>query len=278
MAVLGIDVGGHSIKAGIVSKKGNILAKEVLLTEADKGRKTVVNNILKIITSLLKKDKTIKSIGIGIPGTINRKGYVNYTPNIPLSNFDLGKELKKTLKKKLTFGNDADNFALAHQKLGSGKGYQNMICLTLGTGVGSGLIINGELFTNNGAPELGHTTIKYDGPESKCCGNDGCIESFIGRKTFPEGPLEIYKKAVTKDSKAIERFEDYGKHLGIAISNFINIFNPDLVILGGQLSNAYNFFKNSMEKEVKKRTLFKTKIVKSNMREPGIVGAATLAF
>ena len=278
MTVLGIDVGGHSIKAGIVTKGGNITEKDGILIEAEKGRKVVVSDIIKVARGLIKKDKSIKAIGVGIPGIVDKKGYVTYTPNLPLSNYDLGKELKKALKKKVVFGNDADCFAIAKHHFGVGKGHETIVCLTLGTGVGSGLILNGKLFSNKGAPELGHTTIKYDGPSSICCGNDGCIETYIGRKSFPEGPLEAYRKALKNDPFALRRFNDFGKYLGVSISNFINIFNPDIVILGGQLSNAFEFFRKSMEEEVKKRALFKTRIVKNKMREAGVIGAAVLAF
>jgi glucokinase len=279
MAFLGIDVGGHSIKAGIVSKDGVMLDKEIILTEPEKGRDVVVDNIVKAATVLLERAKNIEAIGVGIPGILDKNGYISYTPNIPLTKYDLGKELKKKLgKKKIVFGNDAHNFALAQHTFGSGKGYDTVVALTLGTGVGSGLIINGKPFVNKGAPELGHTTIKFDANESKCCGNSGCIESFIGRKSFPEGPLEIYKKALVGDKDAIKRFADYGTYLGIAISNFVNMFNPDIVILGGELSNAYNFFKKTMETEILKRSLFKTRVVKSNIKYAGTIGAAILAF
>ncbi len=278
MAVLGIDVGGHSIKAGIVTAKGTILEKKETITETKKGRKTVVSNIIKVAELFLKKNKDIKSIGVGVPGIIDKKGYISYTPNIPLSRFDLGKELKKKIKKEIVFGNDADNFVLAEYNFGAGKGAKTVIGLTLGTGMGSGIIINGNLFSNKGAPELGHTTIKFDSPKAKCCGNDGCIESFIGRKAFSEEPIELYKKALAGNKKAIKTFAEYGKHLGIAISNFVNTFNPDLVILGGQLSNAYRFFSKPMEKEVEKRALFKTRIIRSRIKEAGMIGAASLTF
>ncbi|MCK5282618.1 MAG: ROK family protein [Nanoarchaeota archaeon] len=279
MTAIGIDVGGHSIKAGIVTKKGIIREKEVIMTDAEKGRAAIVSNIVKIAKYFLNKYKDVKAIGVGIPGTVDKKGYITYTPNIPLSKYDLGKELRKSLKiKKIVFGNDADNFALAKHRFGAGRGHKTIITLTLGTGVGSGIIIDGKLFSNNGAPELGHTTINFDGPEAKCCGNDGCIESYIGRKCFGTTPLEVYKKALINDDAALQKFSDYGKYLGIAISNFINIFNPDVIILGGEISNAYGFFKKTLEEEVKKRTLFKTKIIKSKMREGGLIGAATLAF
>lgn len=279
MTFLGIDVGGQSIRGGIINKEGKILAKEIVLTEADKGRDVVVSNILKIAKSLLKKDKNITGVGIGIPGIIDDKGYVLYTPNIPLSDYDLGKELKKEIKKKVFFGNDAKNFALAQLYFGLAKGHNTVITLTLGTGVGSGIIIDGKLFSNKGAPELGHTTIKFDAQKSRCCGNDGCIESFIGRRSFGDcTPLELYKRAVVGNKEALKKFSDYGKYLGIAIANFVNIFNPEIIILGGQLSNAYVFFRKTMEEEVQRRSLFKTKIVKNNLREAGMIGSAILAF
>jgi glucokinase len=272
-------VGGHSIKAGIVTKDGEMLEKEIILTEPEKGREVVVDHIIKAAKILLEKGKKIEAIGIGIPGILDKEGHIFYTPNIPLTKFDLGKALKKEFgKKKIVFGNDAHNFALAQHTFGSGKGLDTVVALTLGTGVGSGLIINGKPFVNKGAPELGHTTIKFDANESKCCGNSGCIESFIGRKSFPEGPLEIYKKALAGDKDAIKRFSDYGTYLGIAVSNFVNIFNPDIVILGGELSNAYNFFKKTMETEILKRALFRTRVVKNSMKYAGTIGAAILAF
>ena len=234
--------------------------------------------LTKDLSSFAEKDPKIKGIGVGIPGIIDKNGYVTYTPNIPLTECDLGKELRARIRKKFVFGNDADNFALAKFHFGAGRGHKNIIALTLGTGVGSGIIIDGKLFSNKGAPELGHTTIKFDGKKSICCGNDGCIETFIGRKSFMGSPLDVYKLAMIGDKKALKKFEEYGKLLGVAISNFVNIFNPDIVILGGQLSNAHNFFKKSMEVEVAKRTLFKTRIVKSTMREGGLIGAAILAL
>jgi glucokinase len=278
MTVLGIDIGGHSIKAGTIDTAGKILARKTLLTEADKGRKAVVSNILNLVKHFLSKDRQIAGIGIGIPGIVDAKGLIRYTPNIPLSNFNLGKQLRKLFKGKLAFGNDADNFALAAYKFGAGKGRKTIIGLTLGTGVGSGIVINGTLFSNNGAPELGHTTIQFDGPRAECCGNDGCIESFIGRKHFSEDPQAIYKEAMAHDKDALKTFTLYGTYLGVAISNFVNIFNPDVIVLGGEISNAYNLFRKTMEKEIKKRSLFRTRVVKNKLKHAGILGSAVLAF
>jgi predicted NBD/HSP70 family sugar kinase len=133
-------------------------------------------------------------------------------------------------------------------------------------------------FVNNGAPELGHTTIKFDGPKANCCHNDGCIESFIGRKSFPEGPLEIYKMAMSGNQEAQKRFSDFGSYLGIAIANFTNIFNPDLVIIGGQLSNAYELFKGSMEEEMAKKVAFQNQGCKKQDERCWSCRAAILAF
>jgi len=277
MVVLGIDVGGNSVKAGVVAKNGSILDNEVILTESQRGREHIIDIIVKISKRLMKKHE-IKKIGIGIPGVVDRKGYITSCPNIPFAKFDLGKVLETKLKKKCFFGNDADNFVLANYNFGSGRGKNTIIALTLGTGIGSGIIINGKLFSNKGAPELGHTTIKFDGKKSTCCGNNGCIESYIGRKSFDESPLDVYKKALDGQKSALIKFEEYGKYLGIAISNYVNIFNPDIIILGGEISNAYNFFKRSMDEEIQNRVLFKTKVVKNKLREAGILGAAILAM
>jgi len=256
------------------------LKKEVCLTEPERGRKVVIDNIVRTAKMLLAHDPKIKSIGIGVPGIVDAKGYVTYTPNIPLSKYDLGTELRKRLRKRIVFGNDAKNFALAKYTFATARGKETIVALTLGTGVGSGLILHGVPYSNDGAPELGHTTILCNAPKSKCCGNNGCLESLIGRKSFPDGPLITYKRALMGEKSSIRHFEQYGRYLGIGISNFVNIFNPDLVILGGELSNAYPLFKKTMEEEVRKRAFphFNTKIVKSKMREAGMIGAAILAF
>jgi glucokinase len=280
MVYLGIDVGGHSIKAGIVTKDGDILDIEVMPTEAEKGRAAVIKNIEEIAKKLMEKHKDVQGIGIGIPGIVEPNGFVQNCPNIPFKNFNLGTVLRKKLKKKVVFGNDAKNFALAVHKFGAAKGYDNVLTLTLGTGVGSGLILNGKLFYNKGAPELGHTTIKYDSFEPKCCTNPGCLESLIGRKSFPNNnPLSIYRMATSHDHAAKALFSDYGRYLGIAISNFINIFNPEVIIIGGELSNAYPLFTGSMKKEIQSRALFhKTRIGINKLKYAGTIGAAILAF
>ena len=276
MVVLGIDIGGHTIKAGIVNNNGKIIKKYVIETETNKGKEKVLQNINGLIDLITKNNPEIKKIGIGFPGTIDKKGNVKYSPNIPFSNINLKKELKTT--KKLFFGNDADNFALGTYTLELKQKYKNIIALTLGTGIGSGVIVEGKLFSHNGAPELGHTTIKFDSNKSKCCNNNGCLESFIGTKNLDEEPKETYKKAIKGDKIALKKFQKYGKYLGIAISNFANIFNPELIILGGEVSNAYPFFKKSMEKEIKIRALFMTKVIKSKINDKGIIGAAALCF
>ena len=108
--------------------------------------------------------------------------------------------LRKRYRVKIAFGNDADNFVRAIQRFGQARGKKNIIGLTLGTGVGSGVIIDGKIFSRNGAPELGHTTIKFDAKPVGNYRNTGCIESFIGRKRFPKDPLEVYRKGMAGDA------------------------------------------------------------------------------
>src|SRR3989338_6408473 len=141
MAILGIDIGGQSTKAGLVSRQGKVLEKDVFPTEAERGRAFIVTNITQHMKSLATGRK-IDGIGVGIPGIVDSRGFITYTPNIPLSSVDLGKEIRKHFKVPLFFGNDADNFALAQLRFGAAKGVKTAVTLTLGTGVGSGLIIN----------------------------------------------------------------------------------------------------------------------------------------
>jgi glucokinase len=184
---------------------------------------------------------------------------------LPLSKTDLKKKLNT--RKKVYFENDANCFALG---VNSSIKEENLLALTLGTGIGSGLIVNKKLLSN-GAPELGHTTIDMNG-------NKKTVEEYLGRKAFPKDPLKVYDKALKGDKKAKKIFSDYGKILGVAISNFINSFNPGTIVLGGKISKSYKFFKDIMQEEIKKRALFKTKIIKNKIKDAAIIGAAKLCF
>jgi len=277
----GIDIGGTFIKAGVVNN-GNIIKKISIPTEVSKGRERVIRNIMTCIAEFC--DKTTKEIGIGCPGSIDHKsGIVISSTNLPIAGINFPKIIKKKFNLLARIDNDANCFALAEFKYGAGKGRNNMIGITMGTGIGSGVIINEELYIGrNMAAELGHIIIKYDG-ELCNCGKKGHLEAYIGTKGIQRlfgkkiSPEEIFKLAAKGNNKALKTWESVGNYLGVGITNMIHAYDPDIVVIGGSVSNAWRFFSESMIDTVEKLSLFqKTKIVKAKLADAGIIGAAEL--
>ncbi len=305
MSVIGVDIGGTFIKAGVVDKSGNILGSIKVPTHskhdsdscrlAESNRSEVIHTIIFAIERLMPKHgKGISHISVGVPGSVDVKnGNILHSPNTPLSNVPLAKILQSRFKKKVILENDANCFGIAEAKIGAGRTCKNVLCLTLGTGIGSALVVDGKLFKGKGgAPELGHTTINLNEP--KCsCGNFGCVEEYIssrgllriaysyglGTKNIStvKDPLDIFLAAEKGNKKAIKTFDEYGRLLGTALANFVDAFDPDIIILGGQISKSWKYFSKSMAAEMKKRSfLSPCKVVQTKIEEAGVVGAGLL--
>ncbi len=282
--IIGVDLGGTSTKAALVSPQGKIIKKCEVSTEAEKGAKAVINNIVSSIEKV--KDGKIQGIGIGSPGPMDyKKGIITNPVNLPFKNIPLKGIIKNKFKAPVFLDNDAKCFTLGEAVFGNGKKYWNVIGITLGTGFGCGLVINKKIYHGRGnATEIGHTTIKHDGLKSKS-GNDGSIEEYVaargiamlfGGKTSPK---EIYGLALKGNKKAIETYNKAGYYLGIGLANITYAFDPDIIIIGGKISNAWHFFHKAMEEEIKKRYFAKPcPVVKSELKDAGILGAAALVI
>ena len=282
--IIGVDLGGTNIKTALVTQQGKIIKKYEIPTEAKKGTKTVINNIITSIETV--KIKNIVGIGIGSPGPLNYKtGVITNPVNLPFRNTPLKNIIEKKLKLKTFLDNDANCFALAEAIFGQGKKYDNVVGITLGTGFGGGIVINKKPYHGkNNAAEFGHTTINYDGPKSKC-GNDGCIETHVAARGITSiynkksDPYSIQKLSFKGNIRAIKTYEKMGYYLGIGLTNILYALDPDIIVIGGKISNAWKFFNKSMNKAVKERYFSKPcKIVKSNLKEAGILGAAALVL
>lgn len=281
-SIIGVDIGGTTIKAGAVSKS-RVIKKVKLETEANKGKSRVINNIISSIERLMNEE--ITAICIGCPGPLNYKtGLIGKTPNLPLQGVNLKKIIENKFKKKVYIDNDANCFALAEAVLGAGRKYNYVVGLTLGTGFGSGLVINRGIYHGKCfATEIGHATINFNGPKSKC-GNDGCLESYVSTRGILSRTKgldikrleELSNLASSGNKKALAVWKETGFYLGIGVANVINILNPDIIVIGGQIANAWPFFSKEMRETVKKRALFDCKIVKSKLRDAGILGAGLL--
>ena len=282
--IIGVDLGGTNIRAGLVLCN-KVIKKVEVKTEPDKEKTIVIKNLVNAISRVMTKN--VAGIGIGSPGPLDyRKGLIIRTKNIPIEKVNLKKILEKKFNVPVFVDNDANCFALGEAVYGAGKKFDAVVGLTLGTGVGGGIIIEKKIFHGrNDAGELGHTTINFNG--IKCnCGNIGCLEEYVSTRGImrlakglkAKTPLDVYNLALKGNKKAINVFEKMGFYLGIAVANFVNIFDPDVVIIGGGISNAWKFFSKSMKKIVEERAYVNKNpiIVKSRLEHAAILGAASL--
>lgn len=284
MNIIGIDLGGTNIEAGIVSD-GKLLSSVKISTEAEKGKAKVLENIFSAVESV-KKEADISGIGVGIPGLV-KNGKIYDIPNIScLKNTNIKKELEKRFKVKTDVLNDAKCFILGEHKFDAAKGKKNVIGLTLGTGVGGGIIINDELYLGTGsAGELGHMIIVERG-DLCSCGKKGCLEAYIGKDAIMNryekltGNKKDVDEISKEHSKAAKRtLAETGRYLGIGLANIVNIFAPEMIVLGGGISNSKQIISSAI-KEMRK-TAFrlpasKVKIVKSRLKSAAVLGAASL--
>ena len=305
---IGIDMGGTLIKMAVVDDKAVIVEDCVLETDISLSPAQVINNIVNSLKRFENYGKA-KTIGIGIAGDINFKyGIVRFSPNLPKwNNIKLKEEMEKLTNKKVYVDNDANTAAIGAYWLDVKAKAENMICVTLGTGVGGGIIINRKIYRGNTgtAGEIGHITIEPNG--NKCnCGNRGCAETYIGVKHVVRDALNLLKtqksnyimklanndmeqitpkllsEAAQKGDKTAKQvWANAGQKLGILLSDIINFINPDYIVLCGGISNAGNLLINPAKQQIKERA-FKTsykqcKIVVSKYTSKlGVVGAAML--
>ncbi len=282
--IIGVDLGGTNIKAALVSPQGKIIKKCEIQTEAEKGAKAVISNIVSSIEKV--EYGKISGIGIGSPGPMDyERGVITNPVNLPFKNVPLKKIIKNKFKVPVFLDNDAKCFTLGEAVFGKGKKYENVIGITLGTGFGCGLVVNKKIYHGRGnAMEFGHTTIEHDGIKSKS-GNNGSIEEYVAARGITSlfdgkaSPKEVYLLALKGNKKAIETYNNVGYYLGIGLTNIIYAFDPDIIVIGGKISNAWEFFNKSMNKTVKERYFSKPcKIVKSKLKDAGILGAAALVI
>ncbi|MCK5107380.1 MAG: ROK family protein [Nanoarchaeota archaeon] len=289
---IGVDLSDKEIKAGLVDTKGKIVKKVIVNTEADKGKEVVLENIYKAISLLLnfKAFRKTPPIGVSFPGLLNSKTRaIEQIQSLPLRGVNLRKLLKSKFKTEVEIENDGNCFVLGEHKFGAGVGLKHIIGITLGTGVGGGIIINKALYegNNGGAGEFGQMTIKFNGMIANC-GNDGSVEEYISRRgimrlaeSFGMRNInnvdEINKKAVKNDVSSMSLLREVGVYLGIHVSNLINAFDPEKVIVGGEFISLWNFFSPHMKDEIKQRAIFKTNVVKAKLGANSLViGASCL--
>lgn len=300
--VIGVDLGGTNLRTALVNQNGEVADKVKEPTRASDGHARVVQKLIENIKAQQdrahRNGNVVAAVGVGAPGVIHADtGVVVKSPNFPdWNNLPLKKELEAALALPVFIENDANAAALGEQWRGAGRGKNSMIFLTLGTGVGGGIVLNGRIWpgADGMAGEIGHMTIIPDG--RRCgCGNTGCLEMYASSRGIVMAYLErssrhrmitseeIYQAAREGDVLAGDVMKDMGRLLGIGIANLVNIFNPELIVIGGGVKDAWHLFIEATREEIKKRAFEypaeRTQIVPSMLGDDaGMIGAAALAF
>ncbi|PWL37679.1 sugar kinase [Flagellimonas aquimarina] len=276
MKVIGVDIGGTTINAGIV-KDGSVTDQSLVRVDKEDSEKQTVERLFNCVDELIAGD--IEAIGIGVPAVVDSsKGIVYDVQNIPSwKEVHLADILQKRYNIPVSINNDANCFAMGEKLYGKGKNHQNFVGLSIGTGLGMGIIINNEIYNGvlSGAGEIG--MIEY---------KEGILEqytsSFFFANNYGLSAKEIHDKARQGEDKALAAFLEFGSHLGQSINTILYLLAPEAIILGGSISKAYPFFKESLYQKVSSfaypEQIKKLKIVTSELAESAILGAASLCF
>jgi glucokinase len=281
---IGVDLGGTNLRIAAVDSSGRVLDKISTDAEVSRGRDYVLDEMCKNVRALAAKFGSagpMMGIGIGVPGIIDRQtGLVHESPNLPgWRDYPARAEIERRLRTRVILENDANAAALGEKWLGIASQFDDMCMLTLGTGVGGGLVLQGKIWhgMTGMAGELGHTTVDPNGV--KCgCGNHGCLEQYasatavkrmaaeaIARGEAPElaramnrdpefSAKGIYEMAIQCDEAALHIFRSVGQALGIALANMINVLNLPMYVVGGGMANAWDAFAPAMLDQIQKRS------------------------
>jgi len=304
---LGIDLGGTSAKLALVNQDNKIVRETSLPTGNRYTPYTLVDQLYSHAKNLMR-GKSIKSIGVGVAGDIDySRGIIRVSPNLRWKNIPFKKIMQKKFKRRVCVDNDANVAAWGLFCTQTSRRVSHMIVLTLGTGVGGGVIIDGKIHrgATGSAGEIGHMMVKKDGFQCNC-GNKGCLEAYAGgfyisrrarqhlkqgkksslQTLYRENPLNITPLAIDRAARRGDAFarsvwSEVGTYLGIGIGNLIYVLNPQVVVLSGGVSQAKDLILNPLRKELRKksiRTPFDAVDIRvaKNASHGGVIGASLL--
>ncbi len=310
---IGIDLGGTNIACAIVDNNGKIIKKDSISTFKERTPKEIIKDMADLSKNLISKSNIsldkINSVGIGIPGAGDYKnGIVLYINNLNFKNINLKNEFQKHLNLPIYIENDANIAAYGEYKFGEKTNYKNFIAITLGTGIGSGIIIDGKIFTGsfNAGAEIGHMVIVKDG--HKCtCGRNGCFERYASATALIRDAQKIATKntnsslyiksngniknidakmifELAKENDVLSKnlIDEYIENLAIGLANIINIFQPEVISIGGGISGQKDYLIKPLIEKIKPytyggETMFKTIIKTATLgNDAGLIGAAFL--
>lgn len=308
---VGLDIGGMTVKGIIIDGEGNVLAEGNVETESAEGGKHMCENIARLVNALFAKcnaDRNLAQAGVGCPGLIDsQNGVVKFAGNLNLREFPLEKTLEDLIKMPVRITNDANAAALGEARFGAGKEYDSSILVTLGTGVGGGIIIDGKLFEGNksAGTEIGHMVIERKGNYCSC-GRRGCFETYCSATALVKKTKEVmeddpssemwktYTSTTATGKTAFDYMETdysakkivdwYVKNLACGIANLANIFRPEIIMLGGGVSEQGERLTVPVQKLLDAELFAGTdfapvKVVKASLgSKAGAYGAAALAM
>jgi glucokinase len=301
---IGIDFGGTTIKSAVVECGQLIEHGEVIETDQHHGSESLIEEIVKVVAALRATHPEVCALGVGLPGFVDSaNGIVHELTNVPgWDEVPLRQILRDRTGLRTTIENDAKAMAYGECKYGAAKGCRFVLCITLGTGVGGALVLDGRVYRGAqlAAGEIGHTSIDYRGTPG-LYNNPGDLEVFVGNQRIaarasqlykvagrdipPEQctPLDLEKAAAAGDPVALKMWENVGSELGCALVNTIWLLNPDAIVIGGGVARAGDFLFNPVRRTIRERTL---PLFHENLRivpaalgnEAGIIGNAALAL
>jgi glucokinase len=281
---IGVDLGGTNLRIAAVDEHGTLLEKVTLGTGVSRGRAAVIQDMCDAISRLAKRYEsklTLLGVGVGVPGIIDRQtGIMRESPNLPgWAGALVKEEIEECLQARVVVENDANVAAFGEKWLGAGKNVEHLAILTLGTGVGGGLVFNGRIWSGmtGMAGEAGHTTVVPDGVYCGC-GNRGCLEQYASATAVLRmakdaiaagapglrlaassdaefGARAIYNLAIQGDDDAKKIFREVGRCLGIALANLVNLLNLPMYVIGGGVSSAWGAFAPSIFEELQQRSM-----------------------
>ena len=304
----GVDVGGTTIKMGLFDVEGNVLDKWEIVTRTENGGVNVLPDIAKAVEDKIAEKSIAKDevagVGVGVPGPVDSKGIVHRCVNLGWDEFNVNDKLSELVGMPVMAGNDANVAALGEMWKGGGQGHNDLVVVTLGTGVGGGIIINGKMLTgaNGSGGEIGHIHVQDGEPDTCGCGNSGCLEQYASAT----GVVRLAKRALAKtqqetvlnadtvtakdvwdavkagDAVAIEVAEQFGKYLGEGLAAIAGVVNPEAFVIGGGVSKAGDILLSYVEKNYKPVVFHGSKDVKFALatlgNDAGIFGAAKLVL
>lgn len=287
--IVGVDLGGTNIVAGALPEDGSeVVSLRSEPTRANQGAEAVIDRIVRMIDTVIAETiahagitrKDVIGVGVGAPGPLDRqRGVVVTTPNLGWTNFPLRDVISERTGIPVRIDNDANCATLGEWWLGAARGATNVVGITIGTGIGGGLILNGRLYhgSSDVAGEIGHTTIDVTGRRCKC-GNYGCLEAYASGPSIAERAREalagdngsmllrlvngdaelitaatVYEASKRGDEVAVEVVRETARLLGAGVANLLNIFNPDVVVIAGGVTQAGDALFEPLRREVRKR-------------------------